>query len=457
MKKPPARRVPSPKNAVRRAGPLFTDLYELTMAACYHDRSMEEEAVFSLLVRESSGSRNYFVAAGLADVVSELSNFGFDSGEIDYLQETGLFREAFLSFLKDLKFTGTLHAMPEGTLFFPEEPILEVHAPVIEAQVLETYLLNTVGFQTLIASKAARCVEAAKGRPLIDFSMRRTHGLDAGLKVARSSYLAGFSATSNVLAGKLYDIPVSGTMAHSFVMAFNSEEEAFSAYEEVFPESAVFLIDTYDTLEGARCAARVGRRMKKQGRRLLGVRLDSGDLAALSKKVRRILDDAGLTEVKVYASSGLDEEKIVDLLDREAAIDAFGVGTKMGVSADAPYMDIVYKMVHFAGRDVRKTSPGKVTLAGEKQVFRKFDASGKWAGDIIGLPGETIEAAERLLKKVMQKGKPAEPPESLRAIRERVEKSLQFLPGRYRSLQRTAPYPVAVSPALAALQKTAGP
>ncbi len=439
-----------------RPDPLFTDLYELTMAACYHAYQMEEEAVFSLYVRQRPENRNYFVAAGLQDVLKTLSTFKFQADDIDYLRSTGLFEDEFLAYLEKLQFTGTVYAMPEGTIFFPEEPILEVHAPIIQAQLLETSLLNTIGFQTLIASKAARCVEAARGRPLHDFSARRTHGADAGLKAARSAYLAGFSGTSNVLAGKLYGIPVYGTMAHSFVMAFGSEAEAFSAYGKLFPKRAVFLIDTYDTLEGARCAARVGRSMQERGGRLVGVRLDSGDMVSLSKQVRKILDAAGLKEVKIFASGGLDEKKIAEIFSQKGKIDAFGVGTNMGVSEDVPYIDIVYKMVRFAGCNVRKLSPGKVTLAGEKQVFRKTGKSGRYLKDVIGCADERIEGAIPLLKKVMEAGNILQPAPNLKKVRDVFRKQLPLLPRRYRSIETDADYPVTVSNALAALQKTAG-
>jgi nicotinate phosphoribosyltransferase len=433
-------------------GPLFTDLYELTMAAGYFDRRIDVEATFSVFVRDCP-RRNFFVAAGLEDVLRELAEFRFGREQIDYLGSLGLFSPRFLSHLERLRFTGAVHALPEGSLFFPEEPILEVTAPIIEAQLIETFLLNTLGFQSMIASKAARCVHAARGRPLIDFSLRRTQGLDAGIKVARSIFIAGFSATSNVLAGKVYGIPVSGTMAHSFISAFEREEDAFSAYAESFPDNSVFLIDTYDTLEGARAAARVGLRMKGQGRALRGVRLDSGDMIDLSRRVRSILDDAGLAGVKIFASSGFDEQKIAGAVAGGARIDAFGVGTKVGVSADAPFLDIVYKMVRFAGRDVRKKSPGKKTLAGEKQVFRKTDRDGRMLEDVIGLRDERIADAVGLLEPVMIDGKPLGPPPPLESIRDRFSRFFATLDDRYKSLDGRVPFPVRISPALAALQK----
>lgn len=438
---------------VNRAGPLFTDLYELTMAASYYQQKMFSAGTFSLFIRDKPFNRNYFVAAGLEDVLTELATLRFSEQDIQYLKATGLFPNGFISFLSQLRFTGDVHAMPEGTIFFANEPILEVTAPLIEAQLLETFVLNSIGFQTMIASKAARCVHAAEGRPLIDFSLRRTHGRDAGNKVARSTYLAGFSATSNVLAGKIFGIPTSGTMAHSYIEVFDSESEAFSAYSETFPENSIFLIDTYDTLEGAKNAARVAQAMKNQGHALLGVRLDSGDMADLSQRVRNIFDDQGLSDVKIFASSGFDEFKIAQVLSENAKIDAFGVGTKVGVSADAPYLDIVYKLVRFKNRDVKKLSPEKVTLAGEKQVFRKVDKNGQYLEDIIGLRHERIEKGKPLLETMMKDGKILRPLPSLQVLRERFKINFSMLDEKYKSIHATLPYPVRLSRGLEELQK----
>ena len=433
-------------------GPLFTDLYELTMAAGYHARGMSARATFSLFARDCS-ERNFFVAAGLEDVLRELSEMRFSREELDYLESIGLFSGEFLAYLERLRFTGDVRAMPEGTVFFPNEPIIEVTASIIESQIIETFLLNTVGFQTLIASKAARCVHAAAGRPLIDFSLRRTQGRDGGLTVARSAYLAGFSATSNVLAGKRYGIPVSGTMAHSFVQTFLEEKDAYAAFAHTFPDDSVFLIDTYDTLEGARLAARVGNAMKQTGARLKGVRLDSGDMTALSRQVRRILDQAGLPDVQIFASSGFDEFKISSAVTDDAPIDAFGVGTKMGVAADAPYLDIVYKLVRFDGRDVRKLSPGKVTLAGRKQVFRQRDHNGNYRADIIGVADETLEGHRPLLEAVMTEGEIDGILPSLEDIRSRFQKNFSALGEDFKSLDKKKTYPVSISKKLQKLQE----
>ncbi len=436
-----------------RIGPLFADLYQLTMAAAYFQKGMQGNATFSLFVRESE-VRNFFVAAGLDAVLNELAFFRFSEGEIDYLKETGLFSDSFLSFLKKVRFKGNIFAMPEGSIFFPDEPLLEVTAHIVEAQIIETFLLNTIGSQTLFASKGARCIHAADGRPLVDFSLRRTQGQDAGLNVARSTYISGFSGTSNLLAGQRYGIPVSGTMAHSYISAFEHEIDAFRTYAAIFPEHSVFLIDTYDTIEGARQAVRVGLEMRKQGHSLKGVRLDSGDMIDLSCRVRELLDNAGLSDVKIYASSGFDEFKIHELLAKGACIDAFGVGTKVGVSADAPYLDIVYKLVKINDRLVRKLSSGKQTLAGEKQVFRKYDAQGKFVEDIIGLKNETIDGATPLLSAVMQQGKRVDMHSTLKDIQVFFKSNFSALPDHYKSIHKRHRYPVHLSGQLVLAQSS---
>jgi nicotinate phosphoribosyltransferase len=439
---------------LHRAGPLFTDLYELTMAASYFAHQISSTATFSLFIRENYLKRNFFVAAGLEYALNELAAFRFSEQDLSYLQTTGIFSKDFLSYLAGLRFSGKIFAMPEGTIFFANEPILEVTAPIIEAQLIETFLLNTIGFQSMIASKAARCVHVAGDRPLIDFSLRRTQGQDAGHKVARSTYIAGFVATSNVLAGQLYGIPISGTMAHSYIEAFSGDLAAFSAYSETFPDSAIFLIDTYNTIDGAKHAVTVAKQMKEKGHSLVGVRLDSGDMVELSRKVRRIFDDAGLSDVKIFASSGFDEFKIAKVIAQGAKIDAFGVGTKVGVSADAPYLDVVYKMVHFKDRDVRKLSPGKITLAGEKQVFRKSDPNGRYLEDIIGLRDDIVDQGTPLLKTVMENGKIFKPHPPLQAIQESFKKNFALLDDRYKSILEYKPYPVKLSNHLNMLQES---
>ena len=433
-------------------GPLFTDLYELTMAAGYYDRGMNERATFSLFVRPHP-KRNFFVSAGLHEVVDALDQFRFNDDEIHWLKQTGRFRTDFIEHLSKLRFTGDVVAMSEGEIFFAEEPVLEVTAPLIEAQIVETYLINTIGLASLLATKAARCMHAAAGRSVVDFSLRRTQGSHAGMTMARSAYIAGLSATSNVLAGKRWGIPISGTMAHSFVTAFESEIDAFVAYADLFPDSSVFLIDTYDTLLGAKNAAEVGIRMRKQGKVLTGVRLDSGNMVDLSRKVRQVLDDAGLPEVKIFASSGFDEYVLDALVAAAAPIDAFGVGTRMGVSADAPYLDMVYKMVRLGERNIRKISEGKITLAGEKQVFRKTSKNYGFIGDVIGLRNESPEKAHPLLAKVMEQGRAVESMPTLEEIREGFAENFKCLNDQYKRLVAPEPYPVVISEKLKEIQE----
>lgn len=433
---------------------LVTDLYELTMAQAYWAHGVTGLATFSLFVRDLPPERGFLVAAGLEDVLRFLEDFRFPPEALEYLESTGIFARPFLDYLAELRFTGDVWAVPEGTLVFAQEPILEITAPIIQAQIAETYVINQVHLQTMIATKAARCVAAARGRGVVDFALRRTHGVDAGLKVARCSYLVGFQATSNVLAGKVYGIPITGTMAHSFIMAFAEEEEAFRAFAETFPERAIFLIDTYDTLEGARRAARVGLELRERGRRLLGVRLDSGDLLALSREVRRILDEAGLPEVRILASGGLDEYRIEELVQAGAPIDAFGVGTRMGVSEDWPWLDMAYKLVAYEGRPARKLSPGKASLPGPKQVFRFYDEEGKMKEDILALREERIEGGAPLLEKVMEGGRLLRPHPALAELRERFREAFGRLPEPYKALREAPRYPVRLSPSLEALANT---
>lgn len=438
----------------RKTGPLFTDLYELTMAQCYFTENIRDEAAFSLFVRGYPKNRSYYVCAGLEEALAEIRDYTFSDDDLAYLKKTGLFTGDFLEYLSAFRFTGTVRSMPEGALFFADEPVMEVTAPIIESQLLETFLINTIGFSSLIATKAARCVHAAAGRDIVDFSLRRNQGADAGLKVARSSYIAGFGATSNVLAGKRYGIPVSGTMAHSFVSIYENEYDAFAAFAKNYPDTTVLLIDTHDTIEGAKNAARIGVEMKKRGETLIGVRLDSGDMAALSKTVRKILDDAGLADTKIFASSGFDEYKIARVIGQNAAIDAFGVGTKLGVSADAPYLDMVYKLVHFGARDITKQSPGKEYLAGEKQVFRKTGDNGMYAGDIIGGKEESFDNAVPMLETIVEKGKIVAEMPGLENIRTYFAQCFAKLDAPYKDIANPSPYPVIVSHNLQKMQKS---
>ena len=345
---------------------LLTDLYQLTMAQSYFREQRMESATFSLYIRSYPPDRGYFVSAGLLDVLEYLENFSFDTAGLDYLAAQKFFSDDFLHYLGDLHFSGAVWAVPEGRIFFKDEPILEITAPIIEAQIVETFIINQIHLQTLIATKAARCVHAAAGRTVVDFALRRTHGIDAGMKVARTSYLAGCGGTSNVLAGSRYGIPIVGTMAHSFVMSFDREIDAFRAYVASFPDNAILLIDTYDTVAGARNAVQVAKEMAVHGKKLIGVRIDSGDLAAQAREVRRIFDEANLPDCKIIGSGGLDEYELAQLAAANVPFDSYGVGTKMGISADAPWTDISYKLVEYHDRPairriVRDAAPGGYT------------------------------------------------------------------------------------------------
>lgn len=424
---------------------LLTDLYELTMAQCYFENGMSGRATFSLSVRTAPPDRGYMVCAGLEDVLRYLEGWSFTESDIEYLRATGIFHGEFLECLPEVRFTGDVWAIPEGRVFFPGEPILEVTGPVMEAQAVETFIINQVHLQSLIATKAARCVWAAGDRVVSDFSLRRTHGVDAGMKVARCSYIGGAVSTSNVLAGKVYGITPAGTMAHSFVTSFRSELEAFRAYGRSFPNRSIFLIDTYDTIAGAHQAVVAAREMEERGDRLFGVRLDSGNFDSLSRAVRVILDEAGLEYVKIVISGGLDEHDVARLTSDGAPIDIFGVGTRMGVSADAPTADMAYKMVSYCGNPVMKLSEGKVSVPAEKQVYRVSDASGGLSHDVIAGRDEAGPDGEPLLEKVMEGGRMMGPQPTLDQIRQRLKSDLASLGDVYKVLREPAVYPVLLS------------
>ena len=441
---------------------LVTDLYELTMAASYFALGYNEPACFDLNVRRMPPRRGFLVAAGLERLLEALEDFHFTPDALDYLASLQLFNPDFLDFLRKLRFTGEIYALPEGTIFFSEEPLLEVHAPLIEAQLIETLVINQVGMASLIASKAARCVISAVGRRLVDFGLRRSHGVDAGLIAARSSYLAGFIGTSNVLAGRRYGIPVYGTMAHSYVMAHDREREAFEHFVETFPQLSTLLVDTYDTAKGVENAALAARELKSRGGRLQAIRIDSGDLADLSVRARRILDQHGLQDVPIFASGNLDELKIQGLLRGGAPIDAFGVGTEMDVSADAPSLDIAYKLSEYNGIPRIKTSLGKLSLPGRKQVFRAMNHTGGFYADLIGLADESVATAARefkplpaetagLLTRQFTNSRRLEPSPSLDDSRDLWQRSLGQLEQRYQDLERPAVYPVRYTAALNAM------
>lgn len=409
---------------------LLTDFYQLTMAHAYFERSRNGTAVFELFVRRLPGSRRFLVAAGLEQALAYLETLRFTAEDIGYLEGLGSFSTAFLEFLSGLRFTGQVEAMPEGTIFFAEEPILRITAPLIQAQLVESRLINILHFQTMIASKAVRCVLAAQGRRLIDFGMRRAHEASAAVHAARAAYLAGFQATATVEAGHRFGIPVSGTMAHSFIEAHDREEDAFRDFVTSRPAGAIVLIDTYDT---GRAARRVADLLRESKLAVEAVRIDSGDLAAEARKVRTILDSNGCQHVKIVLSGGLDETIIAQLVEAGVPVDAFGVGTSLDVSADAPSLDMAYKLQEYAGKPRRKWSPGKVTWPGAKQVFRERDPSGRRFIDRIVL---TTEAASGhpLLNPVMSDGKRCAQVSSLAQIRARFAQELELLPAPLREL-----------------------
>ncbi len=426
------------------------------MAASYVREGMHGPATFSLFARKLPRGRSFLVAAGLEDVLNFLRDFRFSEDALSYLDSLDCFDPSFLDVLRSLRFTGRVRAVPEGTVVFPDEPLLEITAPIIEAQLVETAVLNLVHFQTLLVSKAVRCVLAARGRPVVEFGLRRTHGIDAGMKAARSSFIAGASMSSNVLAGLYYGIPPTGTMAHSYVSAFPHEIDAFRAFTRAFPEKSTLLIDTYDTVTAARKAVAVGKEMEGRGQRLAGVRLDSGDIVALSKQVRQVLDEAGLDYVKIFVSGGLDEKIIEEYLDAGAPIDAFGVGTRMDVSADAPYLDMAYKLVEYDGRPVLKTSAGKATWTGQKQVYRRLRSGEGFAGDVLALRDETAPpgAVEILLRTVMEKGRMLAPHPALTAVRDYCAAQVASLEEEVRRLHDPATYPLSYSQRLVSLQRS---
>ena len=399
---------------------LLTDLYELNMAASYLRRGMTGPATFSLFIRNLPEHWGFLVSCGLRRCLEFLERLAFTDEDLEYLaREHGYWDDTLRAF-EDLRFTGDVWAIPEGRVVFPHEPLLEVTAPLPEAQLVETYLLNQITYMTAVASKGARCRLAAGDADLVDFSFRRVHGAEASLGVAWATAIVGFSATSNVEAARRYGLRATGTMAHSYIEAFASEPEAFRAFAEDFPDRVVLLVDTYDTARGVENAIEVGREMAARGEHLVGIRLDSGDLAALAKEARRALDAAGMEHVRIVASGGLDEDAIAELVAAGAPIDIYGVGTKVGVAADSPYLDTVYKLVEYEGRPVAKLSTGKATLPGRKQVWRRPDAE-----DVIGLRDET-HTGEPLLEQVMAGGRPTRE-DGLAEARERFRRDLDAL------------------------------
>jgi nicotinate phosphoribosyltransferase len=424
---------------------LLTDLYQLTMLQAYYDRGMEEVAVFEFFVRRLPERRSFLMAAGLEQVLAFLEGARFAADEVEWLASTGRFNERMLARLREWRFTGDVEAMPEGTLSFPDEPVLRVTAPLPEAQLVETRIINLLQYQTLVASKAARCVLAAPNRLLVDFGLRRAHGAEAGRLSARASYLAGFGGTSNVLAGRTWDIPMFGTMAHSFILAHDHEPEAFEHFARSHPHANTMLVDTYDTEAGAAALVPVARRLAADGIRIQAVRLDSGDLGEHARRVRRLLDESGLPDVQIFASGNLDEYALRDL--RAAPIDGYGVGTRMNTSADRPYLDCAYKLQEYAGRGRRKRSEDKATWPGRKQVYRQLDAAGCLRRDVLTLEGDAQDG-EPLLVPVMRGGRRLGEPPPLSELRQRASRELARLPDALRSLDPTPDYEVQIAPAL---------
>lgn len=426
---------------------LLTDLYELTMAAAYFERRISCRASFELSIRSLPPGRSYLVATGIDASLDYLEKVRFQEEDIEFLRGHPAFRSisaGFFDYLRQFRFSGEVDAVPEGTLVFAEEPILRVTGPIIEAQVVETYLLSLINFETLVASKAARIVGAARGRAVLEFGSRRAHGPEAGVRAARAAFIGGCQATSNVLAGKLFGIPLAGTAAHSWTQVFPSERESFEALAATFPGTAVLLLDTYDPLAAAEIVASMEGPVS-------GVRIDSGDLLEVSRRVREILDRRGARSTKIVASGDLNEYRIDELLQHRAPIDVFGVGTDLATSRDAPALSAVYKLVETesAGQNdyTLKLSPAKISWPGRKQVFR-FSRRKKMEFDLITRAEENHPEGEALLRRVMVEGRRIAPPSPIDGVRENVAANLQRLPTAYRKLQDAPVYPVRKSTAL---------
>ena len=415
-------------HAPARASVLLTDLYQLTMVTAYRELGMEQEAVFEFFVRRMPSQRGFLMAAGLEQALDYLETLRFEDADLRWLEETGRFQPSALGRLATLRFTGDVDAMPEGSMFFANEPVLRVTAPLPEAQLVESRIVNLLNFQSMVATKAARCRLAAAQRGLADFGMRRAHGAEAALLAARACYIAGFDSTATVEAGREFSIPLTGTMAHSFIQAHDDETAAFRDFARVHPRGVTLLIDTYDTVRAAQKVVELAR----QGLPIAAVRLDSGDLAALSREVRALLDAGGCIDMRIVASGNLDEFEIKKLLDGGAPIDAFGVGTRLDVSSDAPYLDCVYKLQEYAGRPRRKRSSGKSTWPGRKQVFREMSGEGRIRADVVGLSDENLPGRP-MLQPVMRGGRRLARP-TLDEIRAHARKELETLPEECRRI-----------------------
>jgi nicotinate phosphoribosyltransferase len=435
------------------ASALLTDLYELTMAQAYLEQGMDEPAVFEFFVRKLPAHRNFLVAAGLEQVLDYLSELRFSQEDLAWLDQSGQFSSRLIDYLGTLRFTGDVEAMPEGTIFFPHEPILRIVAPLPQAQLVESRVMNLLNYQTMVASKAARSVLVAGGKPLIDFGLRRAHGAEAGLLAARASYLAGFAGSATVLAGMAYRIPLYGTMAHAFVQAHEDEIVAFEHFAETQPANVVLLIDTYDTEAAAGKVVSLARKLGANGITVKGVRLDSGDLADHARKVRHILDEGGLPHAQILASGNLDEYRLRDLIQTGAPIDSFAVGTAMTTSSDAPSLDCAYKLQEYAGRPCRKRSEGKATWPGRKQVYRYHTSGGQLDHDFVTTHDDRLPG-EPLLQRVMQNGCHLVPSPGLAELRRHAAAQVGQLPESLRALETAPAYDVRISLALQSLAQT---
>ena len=444
------KREAAPAPAIAEPNALLTDLYLLTMAEAFIAHGMDATAVFEFFVRALPTRRGFLVAAGLEQVLDYLENLRFTPEQLDWLSASGRFSRDLVDRLAGLRFRGDVDAVPEGTVVFANEPLIRVTAPLPEAQLVETRLINLMQLQTMIASKAARMVLAAPGKLLVDFGLRRAHGAEAGLLAARAAYLAGFTGTATVEAERVFGVPTYGTVAHSFIEAHDDESEAFVNFARSQPENAVLLIDTYDTVEGARKVAAIAPRLKREGISISAVRLDSGNLAGLSRKVRRILDRAGLADVRILASGNIDEYRLQRLVAADAPIDGYGVGARLTTSADASYLDCAYKLQEYAGVPRRKRSTGKATWPGRKQIYRRFDAEGRMAGDVLTVDGDAHDGTP-LIRPIMRAGRRLAPPGTVAEARARALEGLARLPEHLRRLEVSPPYPVDVAPALHAL------
>jgi len=437
--------------------PLLTDLYQLTMGQAYVDLGMRDMAVFELFVRRLPATRSFLLAAGLEQVLEFLQQLCFGADDIEFLRETQLFSPAFLEHLAGVRFTGSVHAMAEGTPFFANEPILRVTAPILQAQLVESRVVNIMHLQSLIASKAVRSVLVARGRRLVDFGMRRAHGAEAAVCAARAAFIAGFDATATVEAGRRFAIPLSGTMAHSFIEAHDSEVEAMRNFAVSRGRRTSLLIDTYDTARAAQRVTDLVGELRHSGSaaQVQGVRIDSGDLGAQARSVRQILDQGGCRDVEIILSGSLDEDRIESLLAAATPVNAFGVGTRLNVSEDAPSLDMAYKLQEYAGKPRRKRSPGKETWPGRKQVYRRRNDAGQLSGDTLALHDED-PTGEPLLREVMRDGRPLAPPPALAAVRAYCRERVGELPAALRTLHPAtgAGYAVQVSERLRSLARS---